>query len=128
MLGLNRKRLLECFLRYVRIETTAVEGSPSYPSSAGQIELGRLLCDELLATGLTDARQDEHGIVLATLPATVTRHVPTIAWFAHVDTSPETSGRNVQPQVWRDYAGGDLMLPGDSSKVLRVAENPALAK
>lgn len=129
MLGpMNSDRLLECFLRYVRIESTAVEGAAGYPSSAGQLALGRLLCDELLAMGLADARQDEHGIVLATLPATTRRPVPTIAWFAHVDTSPETSGQNVKPQVWRNYAGGDLTLPGDRSQVLRVAENAALAK
>ncbi len=123
---MNSQRLLERFLRYVRIETTAVEGAATYPSSAGQLELGRMLRDELLAIGLSDARQDEHGIVLATLPATCKRPVPTIAWFAHVDTSPETTGKNVQPQVWRNYQGGDLTLPADRSKVLRVAENPEL--
>jgi tripeptide aminopeptidase len=120
------ERLLDRFLRYVRIETTAVEGAAGYPSSAGQRELGRLLRDELLAIGLVDARQDEHGIVLATLPATCKRPAPTIAWFAHVDTSPETSGKSVQPQVWRNYQGGDLTLPGDRSKVVRVAANPEL--
>lgn len=123
---MNSQRLLERFLRYVRVETTAVEGASSYPSSVGQIELGRILRDELLAIGLTDARQDEHGIVLATLPASVTKHCPTIAWFAHVDTSPESSGKNVRPQVWNDYPGSDLVLPGDKSQVLRVADNPAL--
>src|SRR5687767_7253031 len=125
---MNAERLLECFLRYVKVETTAVEGAAGYPSSRGQLELGRMLCAELLAIGLADARQDEHGIVLATLPATCRNKVPAIAWFAHVDTSPETSGKDVRPQVWRNYQGGDLTLPGDRTKVLRVAENPELAK
>lgn len=127
MLGSNSQRLLQRFLRYVRVETTAVEGAAGYPSSPGQLELGLLLRDELRGIGLTDARQDEHGIVLATLPSNCRRPAPTIAWFAHVDTSPETSGKNVQPQVWKNYAGGDLVLPGDPTKVLRVADNPALA-
>ena len=64
--------------------------------------------------------------MLATIPATVAYHAPTIAWLAHVDTSPETSGTNVKPIVHRDYAGGDLTLPGDPSQVIRVDENPAL--
>src|SRR5947209_855614 len=71
--------------------------------------------------------QDEHGIVLATLPATVTHEVPTIAWIAHVDTSPETTGLHVKPIVHREYDGGDLVLPGDPTQVLRAADNPELA-
>ena len=102
-------------------------GGDTYPSSPGQLELGRLLTQELRALGLRDAAQDEHGIVLATMPATVTHAAPTIAWIAHVDTSPETSGHNVKPIVHAAYPGGDIVLPGDPSKVLRVADNPELA-
>ncbi len=119
--------LLDRFCRYVRIDTQAVEGAAAYPSSPGQLELGRLLTEELRALGLTDAEQDEHGIVLATVPATVKHRAPTIAWIAHVDTSPETSGKGVNPIVHRNYDGRDLMLPGDPNKVLRPAENPELA-
>jgi tripeptide aminopeptidase len=120
--------LLERFCRYVRIDTQANEAAGTYPSSPGQLELGRLLAQELRSLGLRDAHQDEHGIVLATVPATVTRPVPTIAWIAHVDTSPETSGHNVRPVVHRPYDGRDLILPGDPSKVLRVADDPDLAR
>src|SRR6266511_1900157 len=88
--------LLERFCRYVRIDTTADEKYAAVPSSSGQLDLGRLLRDELLALGARDAVQDEHGIVLATIPATVTHQAPTIAWIAHVDTSPETTGKNVK--------------------------------
>src|SRR5262245_27115952 len=119
--------LLDRFCRYVRIDTQADEKSTTYPSSPGQLELGRLLRDELRALGLRDAEQDEHGIVLATVPPTVDRRLPTIAWIAHVDTSPETSGRNVNPRVDRDDDGGDIVLPGDPNKVIRVAESPELA-
>ncbi len=118
--------LLERFCRYVRIGTQADEKSGTYPSSPGQLELGRLLAQELQALGVRDAVQDEYGIVLATLPATVKSAAPTIAWIAHVDTSPETSGAGVKPIVHRHYAGGDITLPGDPTKVIRVADNPEL--
>jgi len=118
--------LLERFCRYVRIDTTAVEGATTYPSSPGQLELGRLLAEELRGLGLSDAAQDEHGIVLATIPSTVRHTAPTIAWIAHVDTSPETTGRNVKPIVHANYDGRDIVLPGDPSKVIRIADNPEL--
>src|SRR5437867_4679398 len=118
--------ILDRFCRYVRIDTQANEASASYPSTPGQLELGRLLAQELLAMGVRDAVQDEHGIVLATLPATQAKACPVIAWIAHVDTSPETSGHGVKPQVFRNYDGKDIVLPGDPSKVIRVADNPEL--
>ena len=114
--------LLDRFCRYVRISTQADDRSTTYPSSPGQLELGRLLTRELRELGLHDAEQDEHGIVLATIPATVKHTAPTIALIAHVDTSPETSGVDVKPIVHRGYDGKDIVLPGGPSKVLRVAE------
>jgi tripeptide aminopeptidase len=87
-----------------------------------------MLVEELRGLDLRDAAQDEHGIVLATIPSTSTKACPVIAWIAHVDTSPETSGRNVKPIVHRDYDGKDIALPGDPSKVIRVAECPDLAR
>ena len=102
--------LLDRFCRYVRIDTQADEAATTYPSSPGQLELGRLLAEELRALGLRDAAQDEHGIVLATIPATVSHAAPTIAWIAHVDTSPETTGHNVKPIVHANYDGGDIVL------------------
>ena len=120
--------LLDRFCRYARVDTQADESAGTYPSSPGQLELGRMLVAELHDLGLRDAAQDEHGIVLATLPATVKHPAPAIAWIAHVDTSPETSGRGVKPVVHRNYDGGDLVLPGDPSKVLRPAENSDLAR
>src|SRR5476651_794570 len=119
--------LLDRFCRYVQIATQADETSATYPSTPGQLELGRLLAQELQAMGVRDAVQDEHGIVLATLPATQTKACPVISWIAHVDTSPETSGHGVKPQVHRNYDGRDIVLPGDPSKVIRVADNPDLS-
>ncbi|HEY7153463.1 MAG TPA: peptidase T [Gemmataceae bacterium] len=118
--------LLDRFCRYVRVDTTAVEGAVTYPSSPGQLELGRMLAEELRTLGLRDAKQDEHGIVLATIPATVQHDAPTIAWIAHVDTSPETTGCNVKPIVHENYDGRDIVLPGDSSKIIRTEDNPEL--
>lgn len=117
--------LLERFLRYVRIDTKADEKSATYPSSPGQLVLGALLRDELRALGLTDAVQNEHGLVFATVPGNVPS-APTIAFNAHVDTNPENSGKDVNPQVIRNYAGGDITLPKDTSKVIRVRDNPEL--
>lgn len=122
---MNRQRLLENFLRYVQVDTTARDGVDTYPSSPGQLVLGKLLVEQLRAFGIADARQDEHGIVLATVPATVPG-APTIAWCAHLDTSPETTGAGVKPQVIERYAGGDIVLPGRPDRVIRTADNREL--
>ena len=130
---MNRNRLLGRFLRYVSIDTTAQEGADSYPSSAGQWELGRMVLAELKSLGLRDATQDEYAIVTATLPAGGHRAnpssgtAPVVVFNAHFDTSPETSGSGVRPHVIENYGGRDLVLSGDSSKVLRAADDPDLA-
>lgn len=127
-----RERLLERFLRYVRIDTQSVEGAECYPSTAKQKVLLQLLVDELRALGLPDAAMDEHGYVFATLPSNLppakAATLPVIGFLSHVDTSPETSGADVKPQVWHAWDGRDLALPGDPSQVLRQADVPALAR
>jgi tripeptide aminopeptidase len=120
--------LLDRFCRYVRIDTQAQEGAGTYPSSPGQLELGRMLAAELRTMGAAGVELDARGIVTATIPPSVARPAETIAWIAHLDTSPETSGRHVKPIVHRAYAGTDIVLPGDPGKVLRVADNPDLAR
>jgi tripeptide aminopeptidase len=110
--------LLDKFCRYVRVETTADDSSQTYPSTEGQRELGRLLTEELQAMGL-DASIDENAIVTALLPGTVPG-APTIAWLAHMDTSPEASGKNVSPQLVENYTGGDLQLK--NGKVIPAAD------
>ena len=123
---MNPDRLLQRFLRYVQVDTTARQDAEGYPSSPGQMELGRLLLAELQALGLADARQNQHGIVMATVPATAKHAAPVMALCSHLDTSPETSGAGVKPQVIERYAGGDIVLPGDPSRVIRVADNHEL--
>ena len=120
------RTLLDRFLRYVQIDTQADERSMTYPSTPGQLVLAGMLRDELLALGYADARMTAFGIVHATIPGNVDG-APTVALNAHVDTSPEYSGRDVKPQVVREYPGGDLVLPGDRSRVIRVSESPELA-
>lgn len=119
--------LLDRFLRYVKIDTQSDETSSTYPSTMKQLTLSRLLADECLELGLTDVTCDEFGIVMATVPATVSQAVPVIGLVAHVDTSPEYSSTNVSPTVHQNYQGGDIVLPKDG-KVLTVAENPDLLK
>jgi tripeptide aminopeptidase len=119
---------LERFLRYVAINTRSDEASSSCPSTAGQSTLLRLLVNELGALGLTDVSMDEHGYVMATVPATTAKqHVPTIGFIAHVDTSPEMAGHDIRPIVHHQYDGRDLVMPDDPSAVLRAADDPALA-
>jgi tripeptide aminopeptidase len=114
----------ERFLRYVQIDTQSDEDSETYPSTEKQLDLLRLLVDELKEAGLADAAIDEHGYVTATLAPTVDHDVPAIAFFAHVDTAREASGAGVKPQRIR-YDGGEITL-GDSGQVIRPSESPQL--
>lgn len=120
-------KLLDRFCRYVKVETTSVEETDKYPSSPGQLELGKMLAEEMETLGLEDASVDKFGIVMGTLPGNVPK-APTIAWLAHMDTSPEASGKNVKPQIIKNYNGKDIALPGDKSKVIRVDETKGMAE
>lgn len=129
----TRETLLDRFCRYVRIDTQSSDASPSYPSTEKQKDLLRLLVEDLKAAGLADAEMDEWGYVMATLPSNIPEghpahgRVPTIGLIAHVDTYHEVSGKDVKPQIVRNYDGGDIVLPGDPSLVIRAAEERALA-
>ena len=116
------------FLRYVTIDTQSDPESLSTPSTEKQKNLGRVLLEELREAGLSDAAMDAHGYVYATLPANSAKVVPVICFCSHMDTSPDCSGAGVKPQLVRNYQGGDITLPGDSTQVIRAAEHPALAR
>ena len=120
--------VLERFLRYVCIDTQSDPESPTTPSTEKQKDLGRVLAQELRDLGLADAHLDEHGYVYATLPANTGKTVPVICFCSHMDTSPDCSGKDVKPQIVKNYQGGDIVLPKDSSQVIRFAEHPALAR
>ncbi len=118
--------LLERFLRYVRLDTQSDETSTTYPSTEKQLVLSRMLAEECRALGLADVTVDEFGIVMATVPATVPHAAPTIAYVAHVDTSPEFTATHVNPVVHPNYDGKDIVLPAEPTRILKVAENPEL--
>jgi tripeptide aminopeptidase len=117
----------ERFLRYVVIDTQSDPASPTCPSTEKQKNLGRLLARELRAMGIADAHLDEFGYVYATIPATSDKQVPVICFCSHMDTSPDCTGTDVKPQIVRNYRGGDIVLPGDPSQIIRLADQPALA-
>ena len=114
--------LLDRFERYVRVDTQSSPDTGSEPSTPGQLDLGRLLVDELEEIGLDDASMDEGGFVFATLPG----DGPTVGLLAHVDTTPEVAGAGVEPIVHRGYDGGAIELPRDGT-VLDPAAMPVLA-
>ena len=124
--SINQQRMLDRFLQYVKIDTRAQENAGQYPSSEGQWELGRLIVEQLNAIGLVNVSQDKHGIVQGTIPSNVDGDVPVVAFNSHLDTSPETSGTNVQPNVIENYPGGDIVLAGDTTKVITAATCPEL--
>jgi tripeptide aminopeptidase len=117
----------ERFLRYVVIDTQSDPSSPTCPSTQKQKDLGRMLAAELREMGVADAHLDELGYVYGTIPANTTKKVPVICFCSHMDTSPDCTGRNVKPQIVRNYRGGDIVLPADPAQVIRAAEHPDLA-
>jgi tripeptide aminopeptidase len=118
--------VLERFLRYVIIDTQSKEDSETYPSTSKQFDLLNLLAAELRSIGASDVSIDKYGYVTARIPSNVKKKVPAVGFISHVDTSPEVTDTNVKPQVIKDYRGGDVVLPGDPSVVIRESENPSL--
>ena len=114
------------FLQYVTIDTQSDPNSTSIPSTEKQKNLGRLLVEELLAMGLSDAHLDPFGYVYATLPSNTNKDVPVICFCSHMDTSPDCSGENVKPQLHRNYAGGIIKYPANPDIALDPAEHPDL--
>ena len=119
------EKLLDKFLRYVSVETTSDENSESQPSTAKQLNLLKMLRDELQAMGIK-ADLDEFGYVMATIPSNVDRDIPAIGFIAHVDTSPDASGADIKPQIIPNYDGNDIVLNKEKNIVLRVSEFPEM--
>lgn len=123
---INSNSLTERFIRYAKIDTQSDPFSTSIPSTEKQKNLGKLLADELLALGLSDAHLDEWGYVYATLPSNSDKKVPVVCFCSHMDTSPDCSGENVKPIVHKNYQGEDLVLPDDNNVVLKMADHKDL--
>ncbi len=118
--------LLDRFLRYVKIDTQSDDDSETYPTTFKQLDLARLLFSELKDMGLSDVTIDEHAYVMATLPANTDKKIPTIGFIAHLDTSPDMSGENVNPQIIENYDGKDIILNKEKDIVLSLADFPEL--
>jgi tripeptide aminopeptidase len=116
----------ERFLRYVQVDTQSDPESTTFPSTEKQKNLSRILVKELLEMGIADAHLDEFGYVYATLPSNSSKEVPVICFCSHVDTSPDCSGKNVNPVVHYSYQGHDIVLPADATQILKPAHHPEL--
>lgn len=116
----------ERFLRYVQVDTQSDPHSSTYPTTEKQKDLSKVLVEELLQIGLSDAHMDEWGYVYATIPSNTEKKVPVICFCAHVDTAPDCSGTGVKPIVHKNYQGQDIVLPDDTTQVIRTSEYPYL--
>jgi len=114
----------ERFLRYVTIDTQSDPNSTTIPSTEKQKDLGRLLVNELITIGLHDAHLDEYGYVYATIPSNSEKsNIPVVCFCSHMDTAPDCSGTGVKPIVHKNYQGQDLVLPDDTTQVIRLSEH-----
>lgn len=120
------EKVQDKFLRYVSVWTTSDESSSTHPSSLHELDLSRMLVDELKAMGIKDASLDENGYVMASIPSNVEDDVPAVGFIAHVDTAPDASGRDIKPQIIPDYDGKDIPLKGVPGLSLKVSDFPEM--
>ena len=118
--------LVERFLKYVSFDTQSNEETEVTPSTPGQMVFAKYLKEELESLGLEDITLDEHGYLFATLPANIDKPVPTIGFIAHMDTSPDMSGKDVSPRIVQNYDGSDIVLCAEENVVLSPSQFPEL--
>ncbi|MBK6904586.1 MAG: peptidase T [Saprospirales bacterium] len=118
--------VLDRFLRYVVVDTQSDPNATSFPSTEKQKDLGRILVKELLELGIGDAHMDQHGYVYATIPSNTNKNVPVICFCSHMDTSPDSSGKDVVPIIHRNYQGQPIVLPDDPKQIIRSEDHPDL--
>lgn len=121
-----KQELIERFTSYVKVNTQSNDDSETCPSTPGQLDLARLLVDELKALGMEEVTMDENGYVMATLPANTDKDIPTIGFLSHVDTATELSGEGVNPQLVENYDGKDIVLNEAQGVVLSPKDFPEL--
>ena len=119
------EQLIDRFLRYVSVDTQSNPESESQPSAAKELDLLKMLKDELEAMGV-EAELDECGYVMATIPSNCEKDVPAVGFIAHVDTAPDASGKDIKPQIIKDYDGGDIALKGVEGLYLKVEDFPEM--
>ena len=125
-MGLKSLEVADRLLRYVQVDTQSDPYSSSFPSTEKQKNLSKILVDELQQMGIQDAAMDEHGYVMATIPATHDRKVPIVCFCAHVDTAPDCSGTNVKPILHENYNGAPIILPDDPTQIITTEAYPYL--
>ena len=121
------EKVTDRFLRYVAVDTQSDPDSESQPSTARQLDLLKLLKSELEGMGIK-AELDEYGYVMASIPSNCGKDVPAVGFIAHVDTSPDASGKDVKPQIIHGYDGGDILLKGVPGLFLKVEDFPEMAE
>lgn len=122
---MTMEQLIDRFLRYVSVDTQSNPESESQPSAAKELDLLKMLRDELEAMGV-EAKLDEYGYVMATIPSNCGKDVPAVGFIAHVDTAPDASGKDIKPQIIKDYDGGDIALKGVEGLYLKVEDFPEM--
>ena len=125
-MAFNQLQVADRLMRYVQIDTQSDPYSTSFPSTAKQKNLSKILVQELLAMGVQDAQMDEYGYVMATIPATHQRNAPEVCFCAHVDTAPDCSGTNVKPILHENYNGASIILPDDLTQIITTDAYPYL--
>jgi tripeptide aminopeptidase len=127
MIYISPDNAAERFMRYVQTDTQSDPESKTYPTTEKQKDLSKLLLKELNGMGITDASTDEYGYVYATIPSSSEKqHIPAVCFCSHIDTAPDCSGHNVKPVLHRYYDGKDIVLPDDTTQVLRMGDSPYL--
>ncbi|MCD7034010.1 peptidase T [Metabacillus sp. GX 13764] len=122
-----KKELIERFTTYVKVDTQSDESSKEWPSTPGQLTLANMLIAELKLIGMEDITLDENGFVMATLPSNTDHDVPVIGFLAHMDTATDMTGKDVNPQIWEDYNGKDMILNEALHTVLSPKDFPELS-
>jgi len=122
----NPSFLVDRFFRYVRMDTQSNPDSNSQPSTSKQLDLSRLLLEELKSLGLSEIEIDANGYVYASIPSNTEKKVPVICFCAHVDTSPDCKASEVEPILHKNYTGEDIVLPDDTEQIIRTSEHPYL--
>ncbi len=115
---INKKQLIERFIKYVTIDTESDPNNPAFPSTENQWDLANVLVEDLKVIGMQDISLDENCYIMATLPSNVSYNVPIIGFVSHMDTSPDFTGKNVKPQITENYQGNDIILNKEKNIIL----------
>lgn len=120
------KHVRERFIKYVKIDTESVDEMDTVPSSEKQKDLAKVLVEELKELGAANVRMSDHGYVYATIPSNIDKKVPVIGFISHMDTAPAISGKDVKPQIIKNYNGEDIVLNEELKIILETSQYPAI--